>query len=102
MTTKQRAALRAMANAIDPILHIGKDGITDNLAKQAWDALEARELVKATVQKNAPMSAREACEALCERVHAEPCAGHRQPLCNLPPGAGKLQNPPGRAGLSDV
>lgn len=72
MTTKQRAALRAMANAIDPILHIGKDGITDNLAKQAWDALEARELVKATVQKNAPMSAREACEALCERVHAEP------------------------------
>ena len=71
MTTRHRAALRAMANTIDPVLHIGKDGINDNLAKQAWDALEARELIKVTVQKNAPMNAREACAELCERVHAE-------------------------------
>ncbi|MDY3027000.1 MAG: ribosome assembly RNA-binding protein YhbY [Candidatus Faecivicinus sp.] len=72
MTTKQRAALRAMANTMEPVLQIGKDGITDNLCKQCWDALEARELIKVTVQKNAPYTAREACEALCERVHAEP------------------------------
>ena len=71
MTTKQRAALRSMANTMQPILHIGKDGINDNMVKQAWDALEARELIKATVLQNAPMTAREACEALCERVHAE-------------------------------
>lgn len=72
MTTKQRAALRAMANTMEPVLQIGKDGITDNLAKQCWDALEARELIKVTVQKNAPYTAREACEELCARVHAEP------------------------------
>ena len=72
MTTKQRAALRSMANTMQPILHIGKDGINDNMVKQAWDALEARELIKATVLQNAPMTAREACEALCERVYAEP------------------------------
>ena len=72
MTTKQRAALRAMANTIDPVLHIGKDGISDNLVKQAWDALEARELIKGTVLQNASLTAREACDALCERVHAEP------------------------------
>ena len=65
MTTKQRAALRSMANTMQPILHIGKDGINDNMVKQAWDALEARELIKATVLQNAPMTAREACEALC-------------------------------------
>ena len=72
MTTKQRAALRSMANTMQPILHIGKDGINDNLVQQAWDALEARELIKVTVQRNAPMYAREACDELCERVHAEP------------------------------
>lgn len=72
MTTKQRAALRSMANTIDPVLHIGKDGINDNLVQQAWDVLEARELIKVTVQRNAPMDAREACEALCESTHAEP------------------------------
>ena len=72
MTTKQRAALRSMANMMEPILHIGKDGINDNLVKQAWDALEARELIKATVLQNAPLTAREACDELCERVHADP------------------------------
>ena len=80
MTTKQRAKLRAMCNTMEPVLHIGKDGINDNLVKQCWDALEARELIKVTVQKNAPFaSTREACDVLCERVHAEPvqCIGSR-------------------------
>lgn len=72
MTTKQRAALRSMGAMMEPILHIGKDGINDNLCKQCWDALEARELIKVTVQQNCPMNAREACGELCERVHAEP------------------------------
>jgi len=79
MTTKQRAALRSMCNTMEPVLHIGKDGINDNLIKQCWDALEARELIKVTVQKNAPFTAREACTELCECVHAEPvqCIGNR-------------------------
>ena len=72
MTTKQRAALRSMANTLEPVLHIGKEGINDNLCKQAWDVLEARELIKVAVLKNAPFFAREACQELCERVHAEP------------------------------
>ena len=73
MTTKQRAKLRSMCNTMEPVLHIGKDGITDNLVKQCWDALEARELIKVTVQKGAPFATtREACDALCARVHAEP------------------------------
>ena len=73
MTTKQRAALRSMCNTMEPVLQIGIAGITDNLVKQCWDALEARELIKVNVQRNAPfMSTREACQELCERVHAEP------------------------------
>lgn len=72
LSGKQRATLRAMANTMDAILHIGKDGVTKPLVQQAWDALEARELIKVTVQKNAPYaSAREACDALCEATHAE-------------------------------
>ncbi|MCQ2436993.1 MAG: YhbY family RNA-binding protein [Clostridia bacterium] len=72
MTTKQRAALRSMCNTLQPILQIGKDGVTDNLVKQCWDALEAHELIKVNVQRNAPYTTREACQVLCERVHAEP------------------------------
>lgn len=72
MTTKQRAGLRSMGAMLQPILHIGKEGIGPTLLKQAYDALEARELIKVTVQRNAPYTAREACEELCEKVHAEP------------------------------
>ena len=72
MTGKQRAVLRGMANSIDTILYIGKDGITDHTVKEAYDALEARELIKGCVQQGAPMTAREALTELCERTGAEP------------------------------
>ena len=42
LTSKQRAQLRGVANTIDTIVHIGKDGISSNIVKQANDALEAR------------------------------------------------------------
>ena len=79
MTTKQRAILRGMGSVLEPVLHIGKDGINDNLVKQCWDALEARELIKGTVLQNSPMTAREAIAALCEGANAEPvqCIGNR-------------------------
>ena len=79
ITSKQRAYLRSMCNAMQPILYIGKEGITDGTVKEAWDALEARELIKCSVQREAPLSAREACQELCERVHAAPvqCIGSR-------------------------
>ena len=72
MTGKQRASLRAMANPLDTIIYIGKEGITDGTVKEVYDALEARELIKGCVQQGAPISAREALTELCERTGAEP------------------------------
>ncbi len=79
LTSKQRAQLRQIANTYEPIVQIGKEGITPNLVKQTWDALEARELIKVQVLKNAPYETREACSLLCEKVHADPvlCVGYR-------------------------
>jgi len=71
LTSKQRAKLRAMAQREEPIVHIGKDGITDNVIKQADQALEARELVKGTVQQNCALDARQACDELSKAVGAE-------------------------------
>jgi RNA-binding protein len=79
LTSKQRAMLRSMANTMDTILYVGKDGVTDATVKEAYDALEARELIKCAVQQNCDLSAREALDELCSRVHAEPvqCIGRR-------------------------
>ena len=72
MTGKQRAGLRAMANTLDAIIYIGKEGITDGTIKEVYDALEARELIKGCVQQGAPVTAKEALTVLCEKTGAEP------------------------------
>ena len=71
LTSKQRAQLRGLANSIDTILHVGKEGIGDNLAKQADDALEARELIKGKVLENSLLTSREAAEELAEKTRSQ-------------------------------
>lgn len=71
LTSKQRSYLRSLANNIDPIFQVGKSGIGDNLVKQFNDALEARELVKATVLRNAEAGAREIAEELSGMTGAD-------------------------------
>lgn len=71
LTSKQRAQLRAMANPLEPIVHIGKGDLGDNLIRQADEALEARELIKCRVLEASEYTAREAAEALAPLVRAE-------------------------------
>lgn len=52
LTGKQKRYLRAMGNEMDPILQVGKGGITENVVTQADGALEARELIKGRVLQN--------------------------------------------------
>ena len=70
MTSKQRAYLRGLANKIDAIFQIGKNGITDNLIKQLDDALEARELIKITTLETAPDSAKNLSFEIAEKTNS--------------------------------
>ena len=72
ITSKQRAYLRGLAMNEDTIIQIGKGGITDNVVLSVVDALKARELVKGKVLESSMLTAREACEELCERCGADP------------------------------
>ena len=71
ITSKQRAQLRGMAAALNTELQIGKGGITENVVRQTEEALAARELIKGRVLDNSLLSAREACDALCEACGAD-------------------------------
>jgi len=68
LTSKQRAALRGQANKMETILQIGKDGISENTKNQLDGALTARELIKLRVLDNCPLTAREACDELCDSL----------------------------------
>lgn len=79
LTSKQRAELRSEANTLETTLMVGKGGITENVIAEAATQLEARELVKGRVLEAALLTAREACDALCEALHAEgvQCVGSK-------------------------
>ena len=78
LTSKQRAQLRGMAANLDTIVHVGKDGIGDNLVKQVSDALEARELIKGRVLENSMLTAREAAEELKASMLTRCCGETRE------------------------
>ncbi len=71
MTSKERAYLRGLANGIKPIFQIGKGGISENIYRQFDEALEARELIKASVLKNADQNTRSMAEDIAANVGAE-------------------------------
>ena len=62
-----------------PRVHIGKADVTDAIAKQAEEALDAHELIKCSVQDGSLLSCREAADQLAELVGAEvvQVIGHR-------------------------
>jgi len=68
LTGKQRSYLRSLANSIEPIFQIGKGGINDNMIKQFNEALEARELIKVAVLKNAMVDTKEVCHEVASLV----------------------------------
>lgn len=71
MTSKERAQLRGQANTMQPILQIGKNGLSDNSIKQIDDALEARELIKITVLETSGEDTREIAHEIASNVGAE-------------------------------
>ena len=71
LTSKQRAFLRGMANGIDAIFQVGKSGVTPEITEQFNLALEAREIVKASVLDNNLLGARDVAETIAARTHSE-------------------------------
>ena len=74
ITSQQRAKLRSLAQNLDPIFQIGKNGLSDNQTADILAALNARELIKISVLKSANMPAKDVLQELCARLGAEPVA----------------------------
>ena len=68
---KERSYLKSLSNTLDPILIIGKNGVTDNVIKQLDDALEARELIKIKCLENSGLDAKEVANDVAKVLRAE-------------------------------
>lgn len=71
LTGKQKRHLRSLAHHLDPILQVGKGGVSDNMLEQVSLALEARELIKVSILNNCEYDKDEVAEQLAEGTNAE-------------------------------
>ncbi len=71
ITTKQRAFLRGLGNALEPLMQIGKEGLTDNILTGAEQLLQARELVKFKVLNNCDSDAKTLANEIAPLIKAD-------------------------------
>ncbi len=71
LTSKQRAFLRSLATNEDTILMLGKGGMSEQIIKQADDALTARELIKGKVLETSDITPREAAEHIAAETGSD-------------------------------
>lgn len=71
MTSKDRSKLMSLAQKLDPVAHIGKQGLTPELTASVDEALAARELVKVEVNKNCFDDLRELGNTIAERTRSQ-------------------------------
>lgn len=72
LTTQERTKLKSLAQNIDAIFQIGKNGITENLINDLSVALDSRELIKISVLRNADFNAKQVIGELAEMLNAQP------------------------------
>ncbi len=71
LNSSQRSYLTKHSHDLDPVVHVGKNGINSGVLEQTEQTLDDHELIKIRINDNAPVSARESSEELAEKTEAE-------------------------------
>lgn len=71
ITSKQRSYLRSLAHNLDPIVYIGKSGVTENVIKEMDECLENRELIKVKLQEGCELNPKDVANELLPQLGAE-------------------------------
>ena len=69
LTGKQKRFLRAMGTSMDPVVFIGKEGLTPTVVTAAKDAIKKRELIKVRVLQNCLEDPEDAITTLADRCN---------------------------------
>jgi RNA-binding protein len=71
LTGKQKRYLRSEAHHLNPVLQVGKGGVSDNLLDQVGLALNTQELIKISILSNCEDDKDEVAEQLAKGTAAE-------------------------------
>lgn len=68
LTGKQKSFLRSMGQTLEPVVMIGKEGVTPTVVQSARDVIKKRELIKVRVLQNCMAEPEKVIHMLAERV----------------------------------
>ncbi len=71
LSGKQRRYLRSLGHALNPVVHIGRGGLTDEVIAAIGDALGSHELIKIKVGSASDLDRQDAAERAAEATGAE-------------------------------
>ncbi|RWX45183.1 CRS1 protein [Candidatus Electrothrix aarhusensis] len=74
LNSKQRKYLRGLGHHVDPIVYVGKEGLTANVNQSVLDTLRTRELIKVKLGQNCEVPKKEAAELLAKASGAAWCS----------------------------
>jgi len=68
LTGKQKSFLRSMGQKLEPVVMMGKEGVTPTVVQAAREAIKKRELIKVRVLQNCMEEPEDAIKMLAERA----------------------------------
>lgn len=68
LTGKQKSFLRSMGQKLEPVVMMGKEGVTPTVVEATREAIKKRELIKVKVQQNCLEEPVDAITMLAERA----------------------------------
>ena len=72
ISKKDKYRLRALANPLNPVVIIGKDGLTENMITSINDVIRTHELIKISILKTYEgLETKELGELICSTIGAE-------------------------------
>ncbi len=71
LTGKQKRVLRSIGQLLDPVVFIGKEGVTEANVAATEDAFRTRELIKVRAMKNVPAETDELAAQVAEETHSD-------------------------------
>lgn len=71
LTSKQKRTLRSLGMNLEPVVQIGKDGVTPAVVAAADEAIEKRELIKIKVLQNCPEDIEMAIGTVADRTNCD-------------------------------
>ena len=71
LTGKQRHYLRGLGHALEAVIQVGKEGVSDAVTAALGQALDTHELVKVKLGQNTPEDRHTAADELAARTQSE-------------------------------